>query len=194
MDRIARDPIIGHENHLHKAESEARIGRHHLLKTASCETLSRHFTASSTRFDLATAYKNHLGLPYPDCKNVSVCFGCPERAKKSDPHAASMGFRELLYPVEEHMFRVNLDLICDAELFDDHVARMTSRMPSRMAYHVMYLGMAMLQCGLSKREAKEAMKKCQELRDAMKEIGLGLPLAGRIVRHPDVIKSLEKLL
>ncbi|KFZ04504.1 hypothetical protein V502_10101 [Pseudogymnoascus sp. VKM F-4520 (FW-2644)] len=197
MSRIVLGPIT-YKDLLRKIEIEASLDKLHFLDPEGCENLSRIFASRSARFDLATAYKNHLGLRYPDCKDVSVCFGCPDRARESDPQTAAeieaLGFRALMSPVEHHMFRRHLELVCESKLFDDHVLRMTTDMLATVSYHATYLGMAMFQCGLSEKEGKDAMRKCQELRDAIKGIVLGLPLAGRIVRHPDVIWSLGECL
>lgn len=161
MNRITSGPMK-YINHIYRVRHDAHFDRRHLLEPADCETLSRSFAASLARFDLATAYKNHLGLRYPDCKDASVCIGCPERVRESDPHVSAVGFRKLLSRTENAVFRRILELVCNAELFDDHVARMMSGMSTRMAYHVTYLGMALFQCGLSEKEVKDAMSKCQE--------------------------------
>lgn len=97
---------------------------------------------------------------------MSVCFGCPDRARESDPQTAAeteaLGFRGLLSPVQRGLFRRHLELVCESKLFDDHVLRMTTDVLTIVSYHVTYLGMAMFQCGLSEQEGKDAMKKCQE--------------------------------
>ncbi|OBT72287.1 hypothetical protein VF21_07975 [Pseudogymnoascus sp. 05NY08] len=162
----------------------------------NCEKISRFFASWSARLDLATVYKNYIGLDYPDAKDVSIYFGCPERARELDPQEEeeikTEGFRPVIDQWHLMMFRSHLRSVCNAELFDDHVVRMTTDVPLMMAHHVTYLGMAMLQCGLTLRQGQDAMEMCWELRDALKEIVLGLPLAGRIVRLPDVTSCLER--
>lgn len=165
MNRIARSPS-GHRNLLIRSEYETRVGNLSTIEPAYHEKISRFFASRSARFDLATAYKNHLGLHYPDCKDVSVFFGSPDWARESDPQIEAeikaKGFRGVISLQERDMFRLHLELVCNSELFDDHVVRMTADMPSTMAYHATYLGMAMFQCGLSEKEGKDAMKKCEE--------------------------------
>lgn len=164
MRRIASGPPG--KNFLSDVYSEALLNVLDTLTLEECERLSRFYAARSARFDLATAYKNHLGLTYPDCKNVSVCFGCLKRARESDPQEAAKieqrGFRALLSPRQHHLFRQHLQLVCDTELFDDWIARMTSDMPSTMLYHVTYLAMAMFQCGLTVKQGEVAMTMCEE--------------------------------
>lgn len=97
---------------------------------------------------------------------MSICFGSPDRAREWDPQEAMeaklKGFRGLLSSAQSTLFHRHLQLVCDSELFDDHVMRITSDMPSQMAHHLTYLGMAMFQCGLSEKEGKDAMKRCIE--------------------------------
>ncbi|KFY56808.1 hypothetical protein V497_05966 [Pseudogymnoascus sp. VKM F-4516 (FW-969)] len=193
MRRISSGPP-GNRKLLAEVYSEALLNVLYTLTLEECERLSRFYAARSARFDLATAYKNHLGLTYPDCKNVSVCFGCFKRARESDPQEADeieqRGFRALLSPGQHHLFRQHLQLVCDTQLFDDWIARMTSDMPSTMLYHVTYLAMAMFQCGFTVKQGKVAMTMCEELCEVLREIVLGLPLAGRVMRDRGVIRSL----
>ncbi|KFY09348.1 hypothetical protein V492_05516 [Pseudogymnoascus sp. VKM F-4246] len=158
MNRIVRGPSCN-KDLLIKVETEARANDLATLEPACQEDLCRFFATSSARYDLATVYKNYLGLPYPDCKDVSICFGYSDPARKSDPQEAAdtkaLGFRGVMTPIEYAMFYIHLQMVCNAELFDDHVVRMTSNMPSTMAHHVTYLGMAMFQCGLSEQEGRD---------------------------------------
>ncbi|OBT50915.1 hypothetical protein VE04_08497, partial [Pseudogymnoascus sp. 24MN13] len=163
MDHIARAPNP-HLDTLLLIIDLDEFDIHCTQSPSNCETISRYFAAWSARLDLATVYKNYLGLDYPDCKDVSVYFGCPERARELDPQeeeeSKRMGFRRVMSLLGCGTFHFHLDLICRSELFDDGVARMTSDFQLLMAHHITYLGMAMLQCGLSETEGKEAIEKC----------------------------------
>ena len=189
MSRIVCGPIR-YKDLLRKIEIEASLDKLHFLKPDDYENLSRVFASRSARYDLATAYKNHLGLRYPDCKDVSVIFGCPDRARESDPQTAAeieaLGFRGLLSPVQHDMFHRHLELVKESKLFDDHVWRMTTDNLTMVSYHVTYLGMAMFQCGLSEKEGKDAMNKCQECKSWLLD-----PLCLRRVKDADTVSLLK---
>jgi hypothetical protein len=133
---------------------------------SNSEKISRFFASWSARLDLATVYKNYLGLEYPDCKDVSIYFGCPERARElnsqEEAESKEKGFRGVMDMLGRIEFRYHLQLVCYAKLFDDHVVRMTTDVPVTMAHHITYLAMAMFQCRLTDKEGQDAMKRCGE--------------------------------
>lgn len=163
MNRVARGPAPN-QDILRVIFSLADIDHFCSRSPFQCEQISGFYASWSARLDLATVYKNYLRLDYPDCKDVSVYFGCPERARELDPQeeeqSKANGFRAVMEIRDRSRLRSHLDLVCKSKLFDDHVMGMMSDVRSSMAHHITYLGMAMLQCGLSETEGKEAIEKC----------------------------------
>ncbi|KFY74792.1 hypothetical protein V499_05207 [Pseudogymnoascus sp. VKM F-103] len=114
MNRVARAPVPHLNILLHVIDAD-ELDIYCTDSPANFESLSRYFAAWSARLDLATVYKNYLGLQYPDCKDVSVYFGCPERARELDPQeeegSKRMGFRRVMSLLDCGTFHFHLDLI-----------------------------------------------------------------------------------